>query len=333
MSIPIIELEIAKTEQLGEDAIAIYLNNTFDYQSGQFVTFIIPVEGKEERRCYSLFTSPETDDMPGVMIKRVAGGKVSGFLIQDAKPGKKYKGMPPLGSFTTSYDRDGRHVGMVAAGSGITPLFSILKSVLKREPESKVTLFYVNRNQDRAIFFKELQALETEFSGRFMVKHHFTVDAGRPDAQDISTLFTRDTDELFICGPDGLMHEVQMAAADSGIPSGKVRKESFTAGVTSPTEVITPDDEKSEVTILMDGDEYTLKVAPEESILFTALDNGIDMPFSCQSGVCTACRCKVLEGKVEMETSDGLSDEEIEEGYVLTCVGHPGAGRVKLEVD
>ncbi len=333
MAIEIIELEIADKKNEGPDAVSVFFKNKFDYKPGQFITLITEVEGKEERRCYSLFTTPQ-DDIPGIMVKKVDGGKVSGWIVNDVKPGDKYKGMPPMGSFTLNAVTNPSRIFMLAGGSGITPVISMLKSRLNDNPEAHIELYYVNRNQELAIFYDELKAL-AEHHPNLKIMHHFTAEKGRPDAAAIKNAFSeaaRDT-EFYICGPDGLMQMAQMAAVDMGIPGANIRKESFTAGITSPAEVVTPDDEKSDVTIILDGEEYKIKVAREESILFTALDNGLDMPYSCQSGVCTACRCKLIKGEVDMETSDGLTQDEIDEGYRLICVGHPGQKEIILEVD
>jgi len=316
----------------------------FDYKSGQYLTVIADVEGKEERRSYSLSSSPFLDKHPAITIKREEGGKVSGYLIDHLKPGDQVKVIKPMGKFTTDYDpKNKRHLVFIGGGSGITPLYSILKSALNQEPESKVTLIYSNRDDENVIFKEELQQLAVKHNDRFTYYQTFSRpgdswagEKGRLDQKKLASVLGDElkANEYYLCGPQGLMKTAEEYLKEKGCVN--VFKESFVASdEIKNIKVVEAEGQRkaSEVTVIDGGEEYVFTVEPDKTILETALDNGIDLPYSCQSGICTTCRCKKLDGEVEMETSEGLTDGEIEEGYVLICVGHAKSDKVKLDLE
>jgi ring-1,2-phenylacetyl-CoA epoxidase subunit PaaE len=327
------------------DTITIHLKqplfSKIKYKPGQFLTLIVPVNGKSERRAYSLSSAPNLDETLAVTIKRVPQGIVSNYLNDYLKVGDTIDIMEPMGNFMLEVDRNlQRHIVLFGCGSGVTPLMSIAKSVLNFEQGSTVSLIYGNRSLDSVIFAAKLEEMQKKFGSRFNVVHVLSRPAdswnghkGRIDkamAINIINLlpkFEVSKTEYYMCGPEGMMDEVQVALAQLKVPKERVHRESFVAS--TPEE---PQDEQSlaaagivkqEVTILLDGDEYKVSVPPQKSILEAALDAGVDMPYSCQSGLCTACRGQCTSGKVKMDEDEGLSEKEIKEGYVLTCVSHP----------
>ncbi|MGK7396339.1 MAG: 2Fe-2S iron-sulfur cluster-binding protein [Candidatus Cyclobacteriaceae bacterium M3_2C_046] len=315
------------------------------YESGQYLTCICPLDNQEERRAYSLNSSAFLKELPAITVKRESEGKVSNYLYSQVKPGDTIKALEPMGNFTTSFDPDNkRHLVFIGGGSGITPLMSIMSTVLQMEKQSKVTLIYSNRNETSIIFKEKLHKLEQEHKDRLKIYHILSQPetdsygpAGRLTDVRLREILNEVTDkslpgEYYLCGPQGLMQMAEAELKNQGVATDNIKKESFVASSDLAGEQASYD-QISEVTVLMDGEEYNFKVEPGKTILETALDNDIDMPFSCQSGICTTCRCKKLEGEVEMDETDGLTPEELEEGYVLVCVGHPKTSKLKLEVD
>jgi ring-1,2-phenylacetyl-CoA epoxidase subunit PaaE len=347
------DLPVKKVIQETKDAISIVFSQPTEkisYKSGQFLTLIINIQGKEVRRAYSLCTSPFTDEDLAVTIKRVEGGLMSNWLPDNVKAGTTLKVMEPMGQFTSDYKKDQkRHVIMFAGGSGITPMMSIIKSILTQEPESMVSLVYCNRDIDSIIFKDELAKWETKYEGRLQVIHildnapmNWQGYSGLLNQEMLKKLFERipdwgiDRSTYLMCGPEGMMKNVEDLLLKRHIPTGKIFKESFVQGIidknTSNDEKTPASSKAREVTIRYDGQEYKVMVPPDQPILHAALDAGIDLPYSCQSGLCTACRGKALSGQVKLDEEDGLSQSERAQGYVLTCVGHPLTDDVIIEI-
>lgn len=319
------------------------------YKAGQFLTLICDINGESVRRAYSLCTSPEVDEDLAVTVKRVEGGVMSNYLNDEIKAGDSIKVMPPLGNFTTVLRPENkRHIVMFGGGSGITPLMGLTKSLLYGEPETVVSLIYTNRNIDSVIFKDKLEALETQYEGRLQVIHvlddapvNWQGPSGLLNEEMLNKLFERipdwgkDNTQYLMCGPEGMMHNVEELLHKLDIPKDHIYKESFVQSTIDKAEKggkKENDGKAHSVTIILDGEEHNFEVPAGKAILETALDNDIDMPFSCQSGLCTACRGKLLSGTMTMEEEEGLSDAEREEGYVLTCVGHPTSDDVKIEI-
>lgn len=322
------------------DAVSIHFDpeEKVDYKSGQFFTVAVNIDGKEERRSYSLCSSPFVDEYPAVAVKRVEGGKVSNYLNEKVSAGDELLLMDPIGNFTTPYSENNkRDVILFGGGSGITPLISIVKSVLDQEPNSKVTLVYANRDENSIIFENDIKELDS--NERFNVIHvlenapsNWSGLTGRindsivKDAIDAAELDL----ECFMCGPGPMMDAVTEILNSLNVPKDKVHKESFVSdAVDAP---VSDDIVAREVTIILDGEEYKYTVNADETILEKGLDEDIDLPFSCQSGLCTACRGKCMSGKVQMVEDEGLSEAEIDEGYVLPCVSHPLTDDVVIEI-
>jgi ring-1,2-phenylacetyl-CoA epoxidase subunit PaaE len=339
-----------------DDALTIVFDKAgeaINYKPGQFLTLIVPMNGEKLRRSYSLCTAPGIDKDLAVTVKKMVNGKVSNYLAKTLKKGDVMEVMQPMGTFTIETDpRKKRDIVLIGAGSGITPLISILKSVLANEPLSSVYLIYGNRNELSIIFKEQLDKLKKQYGSRLDIVYvlsqpldKMTLPIGRLSRSEIIKVlesFSKisfPSAEYFLCGPDGMMDEARQALEMLKVPTERIYKESFTTLEVqkSSGEVVeaVPDNEikTQEVTIIYQGTEYKITVPPQKTILQTALDANIDLPYSCQSGMCTACMGKCVGGKVKMDESDGLSDKEINNGYVLICVGHPVTSNVVIEID
>lgn len=345
------DLKVKNVVHETKDAISIVFEQPAEkiaYKAGQFLTFIISINGREIRRSYSLCTSPFIDADLAVTVKRVDNGLMSNWLGDNLKAGSSVRIMEPMGQFTTEYaSSNKRHVVMFAGGSGITPMMSIIKSILSQEPDSVVSLIYCNRDIDSIIFKNEFDKLQTADEGRLQVIH--ILDNAPMNWQGFSGLLNHDMltklleripdwgidkTTYLMCGPEGMMKNVEELLTQRSIPKEKIFKESFVQGTIDKDVKKQPAGEAKthEVTIRYDGQEYKIPVTPNKPILETALDAGIDLPYSCQSGLCTACRSKCISGKIKMDEEEGLSQSERAEGYVLICVGHPLTDDVVIEV-
>lgn len=323
------------------------------YLPGQFLTFLLNINGQKVRRSYSMASSPHVDVSLAVSVKRVPGGLVSNYLCDRIRPGDVLETLEPMGTFTPKLDPQNRRtIVLIGAGSGITPLFSMAKSALHVEPNSRVWLIYGNRNQESIIYNAHLDAMEKAYGpARFSVTHvlsqpisGWTGAEGRLNQHTLSRMLEampaqeRQTVSAYLCGPDGMMAEARSALALIGVPTERVFKESYVSAPVAVGEVVEEpqsvgDEGSPEVTVLYEGSEYKFAVAPHQTILEAALDLDIDLPYSCQAGMCTACLGKCTSGKVKLDEEDGLSESELKAGYVLTCVAHPVGRDVVIEID
>ncbi len=346
-----VHLRVKEVRRETKDAVSLVFESPeggLVYEPGQFLTLVLTIEGKKVRRAYSLCSSPFLDEDPAVTVKEVPGGLMSPYINRTVKAGDEIEVMKAMGQFVTTYEAGRkRHVVLFGGGSGITPLMSLAKSVLRQEENSLVSLIYCNRDQASVIFKTALEELQAKYSSRLKVLHvleeppvGWQGHVGRLDIPKISALIEEipqlslvDT-EFFTCGPEPMMQIVLDGLLHLGIPREKIRKESFATADHSPSFVASPEAkaEALPVKIILDGEEYTFDVPANKTILETGLGLDIDMPYSCQSGLCTACRGKLLSGEVRMDEDDGLTESEKEEGYVLCCVGHPVSGDVVIEI-
>lgn len=345
-------LKVKDIVQETSDTITIHLKqplfSKINYKPGQFLTLIVPVKGQSYRRAYSLSSSPDLDKNLCVTIKRVEKGIVSNFLNDHLKVGDRLDIMEPIGNFMLEIDpKMERHVGLFGAGSGVTPLMSIAKSVLANEPKSIVSLVYGNRTWDSIIFRELIEEMQAKYGKRFNVVHTLSqADTswggykGRIDKTlvvNVLNLLPKMTNsEYFMCGPEGMMDDVTEALKMVGATKAQIHRESFVSAASSEGKKEDKNamakSEAQEIILLVSGDEYKLTVPPNTFILDAALGAGIDVPYSCQSGLCTACRGKCITGAVTMDEDEGLSEKEIKEGYVLTCVARPITNNVVIEI-
>ena len=361
-------LTVVALTQETADSVTIHLERpdrvAIASRPGQFLTLIVPCgpAGKKERRAYSLSSTPAEAPRLSVTVKRVPGGLVSNYLLDTVRVGQALEVMEPLGNFTLSPSpKAARSLVLIGAGSGITPLMSILKAVVNTEPNSHILLIYGNRNEESVIFQKQLTDLETSTNGRLQVEHVYSQPlkpggahrhTGRVNRTMLLRIleqrhqFPAEQAEYFMCGPEGLMTEARAALDLLRVPEARIRRESFVASADNvelaaaqpsghgDVSVSPADDVKTTrtVTIQYEGSDYLIEVPVGKTILETALEQDIDLPYSCQAGLCTACRGKCLSGKVHLDEREGLSDSELKQGYILTCVGHPMTDDVVIEI-
>ena len=349
-------LEISDIRQETADCVSlafqipIALANDYDYLQGQNVTLKTTMEGEEVRRSYSICSSPVEGELR-IAIKQVEGGKFSTFANQHLKKGDFINVMTPNGRFHTllSADNAKNYVG-IAAGSGITPIMSILKTTLMSEPNSTFTLIYGNQNTASVIFKEEIEALKNRFMGRFRVYYVLSREAvdvplfhGRINGEKCHTFFTKlinptTVSEVFLCGPEQMIFEAKDALVNLGVDSKNIHFELF--GTSLPTasqrkKVPTTDNApKSRVTVQLDGLAFDFDLAYDsDNILDAAMAHGADLPFACKGGVCCTCKAKILEGEIEMAINYGLEPDEIERNFVLTCQAFPKTERVVISFD
>lgn len=350
-----ISLKIREIKKETSDTVTIFFEQPepyLEYKPGQYLTVILDIEGKEVRRSYSLCTSPYMDSYPGITVKRVKGGLVSNYLNEQLRPGKTLEIMKPQGNFTIDFhSKNKNHFVLIAAGSGITPIMGIMKSVLINEPNSKVTLLYCSRSEEQIIFKEEIEKLEERFEGRCLVIHNLTQPSeswtglkGRIDKDKIlDVLSSVNHGELtatkyFLCGPEGLMDLAEETLKSQGVFESDIHRESFYVNLEAKEEVLKASGKigpelTREVEVQVEGEAYHFEVEAGKTILEAGLDNDVDMPYSCQSGLCTACRGRLLAGKVDMIEDAGLSESEIAEGYILCCSSKPASGDVKIKIE
>ena len=324
----------------------------FDFTQGQYLTFRHDFDGTEVRRCYSICAGKD-DGVLRVGIKRVDGGAFSSWAKENIKPGDVMEAMPPMGNFFVPLDPDAeRHYLGFAGGSGITPVLSLIKTVLAREPNARFTLVYANRAVNTIMFREELEDLKNIYLGRFTVLHILENDAqeidlftGRVDADKLDALFTHwidaaSVDYAFICGPEPMMLTIADSLRKHGLADEQIRFELFASSQPgrAKTKAVSEAAAKSagtcEVSVTLDGSTRNFQMEKNgSSVLEAAIANSMDAPYSCKAGVCSTCRAKVIEGEVEMEVNHALEDYEVRAGYVLSCQCIPVSDKVVINYD
>lgn len=320
------------------------------FKQGQYITLKMKIGGEEVRRSYSLCSSPYGDRELRVAIKEVPGGRVSTFINRELKVGDTIEVMTPMGNFHTPLSgANAKKYVLFAGGSGITPMMSILKSVLYVEKKSYVTLIYANRNETCTIFKAELDQLVAAHSNLRVV---YVFDQPEQQLAELQTgILTQqktlalienfggvNADEYFICGPAPMMENVKNALESLRIPKEKTHIEYFTSVIDAvngaAADAGSGANVKAKVTVLQYGIETDFELETTGlTILEAAIEAGVDAPFSCKGAVCCTCRAKVLEGKVKMNANFALTDAEVEEGFVLTCQAHPLTDKVVVDYD
>ncbi len=324
----------------------------FKYKQGQHLNIKKEINGEDIRRSYSLCTSP-VENKWQVAVKKITGGVFSTYANETLKAGDILEVSAPDGKFYVEVDATKpKHYIFFAAGSGITPILSIIKTHLTLEPEATVQLFYLNRKVKSIIFKEQIEALKNKHLGRFEVFYFLTKEQrgipllnGRFTSEKLQALTQKvidvpSVDECFICGPEEMIFLIRDELVAAGFPKEKVHFELFNAGNTEEdkkhiAEVLEHQADHTEVTII-DGDKefhFDMDVADHDNILDAALANDADLPFACKGGVCCTCRAKVIEGEVEMKLNYGLEPDEVEAGYVLTCQAVPTTDKVVVDFD
>ena len=347
-------LRIADIRQETADTISVALDvpdsqrSRFAFQPGQYLTLRTWLDGTELRRSYSICSGLDDGELR-VAIKRVEDGRFSAWAHGALRPGATLDVLPPQGRFgVTPAPGSARTLLGVAAGSGITPILSILKSVLAREPSSRFILLYGSRATGQIIFREQLEELKDRFMGRLSVVHVLSREQqdvpvlnGRLDGEKVRRLLGAlaaipAIDHAFLCGPDSLIDEVQAALLDAGLASDRIHSERFGLAPSSfrvqkPTPIT--DAPYAVATIIADGISTAVPMEAGETVLEAALRAGLDLPYSCRGGMCSTCRARVAEGQVRMDVNYGLEPWETAAGYVLTCQARPETGRLTVDYD
>ncbi len=351
------DLKVTDIHKTIRDAVVVTLEpvngaaDQFDFTAGQYLTFRRDFDGEELRRSYSICAGKD-DGVLQVGIKRVEGGAFSSWANAELTVGDVVQAMPPMGSFHAPIDADAekQYIGF-AGGSGITPVLSILKTTLAREPKSRFTLIYANKGINTIMFREELEDLKNLYMGRLNVIHILEADAQEIDL--FTGLVTQDkcgqlfkhwiditnVDTAFICGPEPMMLGIAAALRDHGLEDSQIKFELFASAQpgrakrkASAAQAGTQANQTS-ASITLDGATQTMTLPKDQSILEAALENAMDAPYACKAGVCSTCRCRVLEGEVEMLANHALEDYEVEKGYVLSCQAYPVTDRVVVDYD
>lgn len=330
-------------------AIPRELSEDYDFAPGQYLTLRTTMDGEEVRRSYSICSSPDDHELR-IAVKKVDGGAFSTWALEDLKSGDELDVMTPTGRFGVVHapDQARIHVGF-AAGSGITPIISIIRGILAREPNSRFFLFYGNRTANGVLFREALEELKDRFMGRFSLFHVLSQEEqdlpilyGRLDREKVEVLLramvpAAAVDHVFVCGPMAMSEEIEKTCLDLGIPADRLHVERFVSGLGGkprPKSVIAPEaPPKAVAALIVDGKRKDVPVADGEAILDAALRAGMDLPYACKGGMCSTCRAKVVEGAAQMELNYSLEPWEIEAGFVLTCQAHPTTARIVVDYD
>ena len=328
------------------------LKEAYSFRHGQNITLKTMVNGEELRRSYSICSSPHDKELR-IAIKKMDDGRFSSWANTTLKKGDKLEVLPPTGKFYTELDpANAKHYLAFAAGSGITPILSIIKTTLAIEPNSTFTLVYGNRNRGSIIFKEQLEALKNIYMSRFVVHHILSrektdaaINYGRINAEKGKQLAAklidiRAIDDFFICGPEEMIFEMKDWLEAEGIDKKKVHFELFTTpGQKAATQRSVEEQEAhagkvSKVTVKVDGIAFDFDLPYDGTpLLDAALKQGADLPFACKGGVCATCRAKVTEGAVSMDNNYALEPDELEGGFVLTCQSHPRTEKVVIDFD
>ncbi len=304
------------------------LEAAFAYKAGQFLTFRLVITGRPVLRSYSMCSSPEVDDELQVTVKRVAGGIVSNWIADSVAAGHTLETTRPAGVFCL---RPGSgDLLAFAGGSGITPVYSLLKTALATTGR-RVRLLYANRDRDSAIFAGELDALAERYPGRLEIVHHFDVCGGFVEAGAVRRHAAESADpEVFICGPGPFMDLVERTLHEQGIGPERIHIERFTPGEPEPEPEPVGEPAATQVEIELDGKVETTVHRPGTTVLQTARQMGLTPPSSCEAGDCATCMGRLLEGSATMRNNNALTDEEVEEGWILTCQAVPNPPSVRV---
>ena len=348
-------LTVTNIQKTIRDAVVVSLcpgpEANFKFVQGQYLTFKKNFDGQEIRRSYSICSGLD-DNVLQVGIKHVANGAFSTWANSELAVGDVIHAMHPQGRFFAPLDveTENHYLGF-AGGSGITPLLSIIKTTLAREPHSRFTLIYANRRISSIMFREELEDLKNTYIDRLSVLHILEDDpqeidlfSGRITAEKLNVLFEKwislpQIACAFICGPEPMMTSIAEGLSHHGLAKEKIKYELFKSNqpgrlaLKTNTNITHENPAKTNVTVTIDGASSSFEMRRDQSILQAALENNLDAPFSCQAGVCSTCRCKVIEGDIEMVANHALQDDEIAKGYALSCQSYPLSDHLIVQYD
>lgn len=347
-------LRVADVRRETDDAVSVTfdvpidLADTYRYLPGQHVTLKAMIDGQDVRRSYSICANAATGALR-VGIKRLPGGAFSTFATEKLQPGDEIDVMPPVGEFTITPDpAAGRHYGAIVAGSGITPVLSLVSTVLELEPQSRFTVVFGNRGAATIMFLEELEGLKDRYPDRLHLIHVLSREStavplfsGRIDAEKLEQLFATvvdaDTvDDWYLCGPYEMVQTTHAVLRDRGVAEEHLHDELFFAGPIDPS-LLPPEPDEAEGTVALsftlEGRESSVRMRPETSILDAALIVRRELPYSCKGGMCASCKARVVEGAVTMDKNYALVEADLAAGYVLTCQSHPTTDRIVVDFD
>ena len=343
------KLNIKEVKRETKDAVSILFNvpaelqSNYKFVAGQYLNIKLTLDGEEIRRAYSICSSPENGELR-ISVKAVKNGLFSQFANAKLKAGDLLEVGSPEGKFTfePQHDRQ-RNYAAFAAGSGITPIMSIAKSVLTSEPKSTFVLVYGNKSPEDTIFHQELHDLQSHYVGRFFVHYSYTQAKvenelfGRIDKAAVNFVLNNKHKELsfdkfYLCGPEEMINTVSGVLKEHNVPEKNIKFELFTSS-TSENKIQESLGGHTKISILVDDEETTFEMSQKQTILEAALKQGIDAPYSCQGGICSSCMARVTVGSAEMKKNSILTDKELAEGLVLTCQAHPTSETIFVDFD
>ncbi len=343
-------LVIKNIEQITSQAVTLsfeipqHLQEMYKFKAGQYITLKTVLNGTELRRDYSLCSSPKSGELK-VAVKQVQDGTFSAFANNQLKVGDTIEVAAPRGHFVFEpNDFKTKHIAAFAAGSGITPILSIVKCALEEEIQSNVVLVYGNKTTDDTMFLQELLDLQNQYSERLSIQFVFS------QAQEEDSIFGRiekstvnlilknkhkdlTIDAFYLCGPEAMIHTVKDVLTEHEVSKERVFFELFKAAKPTEADTVTIPDGKTKISILLDDETTTFEMSQKQTILEAALDKDLDAPYSCQGGICSSCLARVTEGEVKMRKNNILTDGEVAEGLILTCQAHPITSNVSIDYD
>jgi len=339
MNEDILKLKIERIKWETKDTATFYLSNVsgkpIPYKAGQFVTLIFNHRNEEIRRSYSLGSSPD-EDFLSITVKRITNGEISRFMLAKEHPGDILTALAPAGRFTITQFEQEKDILLFAGGTGIIPIFSQIKYVLKRPGKSRLTLIYSNQDADSIVFKDELDKLAAQYPGRFKIIYLLSSEANRLNNDKVEALTRqivqqdRNKAEFYLCGPFPYMRMIRFALVYMGIDPKQIRRENFVIETVSVTSSILNFPPRT-IRIRFKNELHDLAVGENQSILQAALQNNVQLPYSCRNGVCSTCTARCISGKIEMVKNDVLTDADIAEDWVLTCTGHPVSDDVVID--
>jgi ring-1,2-phenylacetyl-CoA epoxidase subunit PaaE len=330
-------------------AIPSDLEQHYSFNAGQYLTLRKQFDGQEVRRSYSICSGPEDRELR-IAVKKVDGGAFSSWVLDELKAGDELDVMTPSGRFGVAYTPDTARVFVgFAAGSGITPIMSLVRGILASEPNSRFFLFYGNRSTSNILFREALEELKDRFMGRLSVFHVLSQEEqdlpilyGRLDRAKVEVLLrsmvpAAAIDHVFVCGPLAMSEEIESTCLALGIPADRLHFERFVSeygGKPRPKAIVVPEaSPKAIASLIVDGKRKDVPIADGEAVLDAALRAGLDMPYACKGGMCSTCRAKVVEGETRMDVNYSLEPWELQAGFVLTCQAHPISPRLVIDYD
>ncbi|MBB4078961.1 ring-1,2-phenylacetyl-CoA epoxidase subunit PaaE [Lewinella aquimaris] len=355
-------LRVVRLQPETDRAVSVYFDvpgadkTAFNYRAGQYLTLRFFIDGKEERRAYSMCSAPHDNEL-AVTVKQVKGGVVSNHIASNLKVGEEVDVMPPMGRFLAEVDPAARRrYYLFGAGSGITPLMSILRSVLEEEPKSEVILLYGNRDEDNIIFDKQLKELQNKYAGQLTVEHTLSRpkkyatkglkglfkrshtkwegSRGRIDRKALVKFLQRHPTEglecrYYVCGPGEMIDNVEAALLGHGIDEKLIHVERFVSANTARKN--NGESQGGKINVTLNKEQFSIDLKPGQSILDGLLEEGKTPPYSCLAGACSTCMARVDKGGVKMDVCYALDESEVEEGFILTCQSHPVTPEVDID--